>query len=124
MLKGEERRKHIRIFLPGGQVRLVSGILLVLVGKVVDISLGGVKFACSPEFATGDEIGIEVTLPSGLKIKCTAKICHVENVENNQNEAVYGAQFIGLGANEQAELGEFIMKQRAEQDGFLNKKLN
>ena len=54
MLKGEERRKHIRIFLPGGQVRLVSGILLVLVGKVVDVSLGGVKFICSPEFSIGD----------------------------------------------------------------------
>jgi hypothetical protein len=121
---GEERRKHIRIFLPGGQVRLVSGILLVLVGKVVDISLGGMKFVCSPEFNVGDEPGLEVTLPNGMKLKCAAKICHMETIENNQNEAIYGAQFTGLGTNEQAELGEFIMKQRAEQDGFLNKKLN
>jgi c-di-GMP-binding flagellar brake protein YcgR len=124
MPQGEERRKHIRIFLPGGQVRLVSGILLVLVGKVIDISLGGVKFVCSPEFSSGDEIGMDLTLPNGLKLKCTAKICYREDRDNNQNEAVYGAQFVNLGTSEQAELGEFIMKQRAEQDGFLNKKLN
>jgi len=121
---GEERRKNIRIFLPGGQVRLVSGILLVLVGKVVDISLGGMKFVCTPEFNVGDEPALEVTLPNGMKLKCNAKICHMETIENNQNEAIYGAQFTGLGTSEQAELGEFIMKQRAEQDGFLNRKLN
>jgi len=124
MLRGEERRKHIRIFLPGGQVRLVSGILLVLVGKVVDISLGGVKFVCSPEFNIGDSIGLEVTLPNGMKLKCSASICHMETRENNQNEALYGVQFDDLGTNEQAELGEFIMRLRAEQDGFLNKKFN
>jgi hypothetical protein len=124
MLKGEERRKHIRIFLPGGQVRLASGILLVLVGKVMDISLGGVKFVCSPEFNVGDDIELEVTLPTGIKLKCTAKICHMESRENNQNESIYGAQFLDLGTNEQAELGEFIMRLRAEQDGFINKKFN
>ena len=124
MLKGEERRKHVRIFLPGGQVRLVSGILLVLVGKVVDISLGGVKFVCSPEFDVGDDIGMELTLPTGMKLKCTAKICHMENRENNQNESIYGAQFVDLGTNEQAELGEYIMRLRAEQDSFLNRKYN
>ena len=43
---------------------------------------------------------------------------------NNQNESIYGAQFVDLGTNERAELGEFIMKLRAEQDGFINKKYN
>jgi len=124
MVQGEERRKHIRIFLPGGQVRLVSGILLVLVGKVIDISLGGVKFVCTPEFKVGDDLTLEVTLPSGMKLKCTAKISHRENFEHNQNEAVFGAQFIDLCTGDQAVLGEFIMKQRAAQDGYLNDKFN
>ena len=65
-----------------------------------------------------------MTLPNGMKLKCVAKICHMENKGNNQNESIYGAQFVDLGTNERAELGEFIMKLRAEQDGFINKKYN
>jgi len=124
MLQGEERRKFIRIFLPGQQVRLVSGILLVRVGKVVDISLGGIKFVCSSDFNMGDEISVEVALPSGLKLKCTASICRAEIINNDKHEVIYGAQFVNLAADEQAELGSYIMQQRAEQDGKLSKEVS
>ena len=123
MLQGEERRKFIRIFLPGLQVRLNSGILFVRIGKVIDISLGGIKFVCSSEFNLGDDINVEVALPSGLKLKCTANINRAEKVNNDKHEVVYGAQFVNLAANEQTELGTYIMEQRAEQDGKLSKEV-
>ncbi|MHB9154804.1 MAG: PilZ domain-containing protein [Endomicrobiales bacterium] len=121
--KGEERRKHIRIFLPEGQVRLVSGILVVLVGKVVNLSLGGIMFKCSAEFNLGDELELEVTLPNGLKFKATASITHKEMMAGKSDELIYGAQFLGLGANEKLELGEYVMRKRAEQDNLLHGEL-
>ncbi|MBN1822862.1 MAG: PilZ domain-containing protein [Endomicrobiales bacterium] len=121
---GEERRKHIRIFLPGGQIRLVSGILLVLVGRVVDISLGGIKFVCSADFKIGDEVDLEVTLPTGMRFKCNGRVCHMEEIQGNESERIFGTQFVNLGVREQFELGEYIMKKRAEQDDILHDKLN
>jgi cell division protein YceG involved in septum cleavage len=121
--QGEERRKHVRIFLPGGQVRLVSGMLLALVGKVIDISVGGVKFIGNTGFSAGDDIDLEVTLPSGMKFKCIARIAHYENIPNNEQQIIYGAQFINLSLNERLELGEYVMKKRAEQDDLLHQEL-
>jgi c-di-GMP-binding flagellar brake protein YcgR len=123
MQKGEERRKFIRIFLPGQQVRLVSGILLVRIGKVIDISLGGLKFVCSSDFNMGDEISVEVALPSGIKLKCMASICRADQVSNDKHDVIYGAKFVDLSADEQSELGSYIMQQRAEQDGKLSKEV-
>ena len=54
VMKGEERRKHIRVFLPNGQVRLVSGPFLALVGKVINLSVGGLKFLCESDVKVGD----------------------------------------------------------------------
>ncbi|MFH1368704.1 MAG: PilZ domain-containing protein [Elusimicrobiota bacterium] len=124
MMKGEERRKHIRIFLPGGQVRLVSGPLLALIGKVINISIGGIKFSCESEVNVGDSFDLEITLPNSLKFKCTAKIVYVETIENNENQVVCGAQFVNLSTREQIDLGEFILKMRAEQDNILKNELN
>ena len=110
MLKGEERRKYVRISLPDGQAKLVSGILNVLVGKIVDISIGGLKFVCSSEFNIGDNIDVDVMLASGLKLKCVAKISRMESAGNNAGESVYGAQFVNLGDKEKIELAEYLMK--------------
>jgi c-di-GMP-binding flagellar brake protein YcgR len=120
---GDERRKHVRIFLPGGQVRLASGMLMALVGKVVDLSIGGVKFACNVGLNIGDEIDLELTLPTGLKFRCGARIVHAENLGGKENNVVYGTQFNGLGPREQQELGDYIMKKRAEQDDMLHHEL-
>lgn len=124
VIKGEERRKHIRIFLPGGQVRLVSGPLLALVGKVIDISIGGLKFICESDVHIGDVFSMEITLPNGMKFKCTAKVVYVEIIQDNENQVLCGAQFVEMSTQEQLELGEFILKIRAEQDNILKQELN
>ena len=120
---GEERRKHIRIFLPGGQVRLSSGPLLVFVGKVVDISVGGIKFISESEFSEGETLDLEIKLPSGVKYICSAKIIHVDRMEKKDNMIMCGARFTGLNDAEQKDLGELIMRMRAEQDDILKNKL-
>lgn len=121
-LKGEERRKHIRIFLPGGQVRLISGPFLALIGKVMDLSLGGIKFISeSRDFNKGDKLDIEVTLPNGIRFKCQAGINFIENIDN---QIIYSVQFENLGFREQIELGEFIVQIRAEHDEFIKKNLH
>ena len=119
---GEERRKHIRIFLPGGQVRLTSGPLLVFVGKVVDISVGGIKFISEAEFSEGETLDLEIKLPGGVKYICSARIIHVNRMENKDNVVMCGAQFTGLSETEQKNLGELIMRMRAEQDDILKDK--
>lgn len=121
-MPGEERRKHIRIFLPGGQVRLTSGPLLVFVGKVVDISVGGIKFISETEFSQGETLDLEIKLPSGVKYICSARIIHASRMESKENVVMCGAQFIGLSETEQKNLGELIMRMRAEQDDILKDK--
>jgi hypothetical protein len=123
-MRGEERRKHIRIFLPNGQVRLVSGPLLALVGKVVNISVGGIKFISESDFKVGDIIDLEISLPNGIKFKSACRIVYVEALGNNENQMVCGAQFADLNVKQQLDLGEFILKVRAEQDKILKDELN
>ena len=113
---GEERRKHVRIFLPGGQVRISSGELMVLVGKVVNISVGGIQFFCNFGLNIGDEIDLELTLPTGVKYRCSARIVHSEKSGSRDHQVAYGSQFLNLGVREQQELGDYIAKKRAEPD--------
>lgn len=117
--KREERRKYVRIFLPGGQVRLASGMLMALVGKVVDVSTGGVRFICNVGLKVGDEIDLELTLPTGVRFGCMAHIVHGESA-GKDGAMTYGAQFVNLGLQEQRDLGDYIMQKRADQDDMLN----
>lgn len=121
--QGEERRKHVRVFLADGQVRLVSGMLIALIGKVVDISLGGLKFTCSSEFAVGDELDMEVTLPSGMRLKTQFSVTHMEVDAGKKDKLVYGGKFTSLSDDQKLELGEFVMRSRAEQDSMLKDKM-
>ena len=123
-MKGEERRKHIRVFLPNGQVRIVSGPFLALVGKVINLSVGGLKFSCDSDVNVGDSFDLELTLPNSMKFKCAAKIVYIENLEDTGNQVVCGAQFVDLSVKEQLDLGEFILKMREEQDNLLEDELN
>jgi len=111
----EERRKYVRIFMPGGQVRLASGMLMALVGKVADISAGGVRFVCNVVLKVGDEIDLELTLPTGLTFCCLAHIIHEESA-GNKDAMTYGVQFVNLGLQEQQRIDDYIMQKLAEQD--------
>ena len=123
-MKGEERRKHIRVFLPGGQVRLSCGPLLVLVGKIVDLSLGGIKIVCESQFACSEEVDLEVVLPSGLKFSCTARIVNLEGSEERETQSVaYRLKFVNLTERQKKGLGEYILKVRAAQDMVLKKEI-
>jgi|AGTN01.2.fsa_nt_gi PilZ domain. len=123
VFQGEERRKHVRVFLSDGQVRLVSGMLIALVGKVVDISLGGLKFTCSAEFKVDDELDMEVTLPNGMKLKTPFRVTHLEMAAGKKDKLVYGGTFTSLSDDQKLELGEFVMRTRAEQDSILKDKI-
>ncbi|HBU70144.1 MAG TPA: hypothetical protein DEE98_07165 [Elusimicrobia bacterium] len=123
-MKGEERRKYIRVFLPAGQMRILSGPLLVLVGKIIDISVGGVKFSAESEYANGDTVELEITLPNSVKFKCSAEIVGVAGTGKKENKKLYMAKFVSLSAGEQEMLGEFIETTKAEQDSILWNELN
>lgn len=123
VMKGDERRKHIRIFLPGGQVRLVSGPSLMLIGKVIDLSIGGIKIICKSNVKVGESFDLEITLPNAAKFKCDAKVVYVESIKGNGNHVICGAQFRDMNTKEQLGMGGFILKMRAEQDNILKKEL-
>jgi hypothetical protein len=120
-INGEERRKYVRIFLAGGQVRLESGQLLPLVGKLVDISLKGIRFSCNSEVKLEDKIDLEITLPNGTKFRCIADVDIAQDMDEKRKTRIYRARFTNLGFKEQCELGDFVMKRRAEQDKLLRK---
>jgi len=122
-MQGEERRKFIRVFLPAGQVRLMCGPLLVLVGKIVDISVGGIKFQSESEFNEGDVLELEISLPSDFKLCCHAEIVCVQDPKRGGSSMVYMSRFTRINENDRAKLGEFIQKIKAEQDNMLWKKL-
>lgn len=124
VMKGEERRKQVRIYLPDGEVRISSGMIFALAGKVVDISIGGIKLICSADFEPESVIDLEVTLPTGTKFKCLARIIYKEQSKDLKKESIYGAEFVDLGKDEKARLGEFIMEIRRKQDDMLQNKLN
>lgn len=122
-MQGEERRRHIRVFLPGGQIRLITGGLCVLVGRAIDLSLGGIKFVANADLKSGDELQFELTLPTGMKLPCIAKVVHCEAIPDRETEMSFGVQFLDLSEEAKFELGEYIMKQRATQDGILHDEL-
>ena len=113
MRLGEERRKHIRVFFPGGKVRIKSGQIFALVGKIIDISLGGIRFTTEADFAHGETITLEIVLVDGMKFKCDAKVVHLETI-STQNAC--GASFLNLAQNDEKELGELVMSLRSQQD--------
>ncbi len=113
MRLGEERRKHIRVFFPGGKVRIKSGQIFALVGKIVDLSLGGIRFTTETDFTSGETITIEIILVDGMKFKCDAKVIHLET-EGNQN--MCGVSFLNLAEQDEQELGELVMTMRSRQD--------
>jgi hypothetical protein len=117
-MKGEERRRYIRIFLPGGQVRVISGPLLALVGRVIDVSIGGLKFCADSDFSEGEKIEMELTLPTGIKFKCISTIVSFEKVDAYGKKIVYMAKFVQMTEKDKEMLGDFIMKIKNEQDSL------
>ena len=124
MMQGDERRKYIRIFLPGGQVRLSSGPYMALVGKVLNVSVGGIRFSCESEFFLGDNINLEIDLQDGMKLDCMVSVIYVEKSKENGNKLVYGGRFVAMSEAQKTALGEHIIKMKADQDTFLKKKLS
>jgi c-di-GMP-binding flagellar brake protein YcgR len=120
MLRGEERRKHIRIFLPDGKVRFLTEEYLALIGRTIDISIGGARFYCEMKLDISEVINLEIILPNKVKFKCAAKIMHIER---DESQMIYGVCFENLGEKEREDLGNFIVGMRANQDDMLRKKL-
>ncbi len=115
-MRGDERRRHIRIFLPGGQVRLSTGPLMALVGKIRNISVGGMKIACEARLAVGETIRLEFSLPDGVRFQCAATIVYAEKDASNGKQLLYGTQFLDLSPRDTGILGDFIMRMKEEQD--------
>ena len=111
-----ERRKSVRIFLPGNQVRIVSGPYMALVGRVFDISQGGVRFSCESELGNNEFIELEIVLPYGSKVKSECRIVHAERDPRNNARLLYGVEFITLDPAASASLAEYIAGLKATQD--------
>lgn len=119
-MKGEERRKHIRVYLPGGQVRLQSGPYLALIGKVMDISLGGMKFVSDENLSENDKIDLDITLPKGIRFSCAALVTSIEKIKDR---LICVIKFLNIGLKEELELGEYILNLKAEQDKIIKENL-
>jgi c-di-GMP-binding flagellar brake protein YcgR len=121
MATGEERRKQIRIFLPGGQVRLSSGPLLILIGKIVNISAKGAQLTCDCDLKSGDSVSIDITIPDGIRIQAQATIIYGQR--SKDTKFVYGIEFSNMDEAHKKVLGDYILKSRATQDSLLRDEL-
>ena len=106
-----EKRKHVRVFVDGWQIRLISGPLQLLVGNVIDLSMGGLKFTCDQPLDPEETIDFELILPSGKKLPCSAEIAYRQEPEGKDKHRVYGAKFQKLTPEVEKELKEFIIEQ-------------
>src|SRR5271157_1615697 len=106
----EERRKHVRVFVDGWQIRLVSGPLQLLVGSVIDLSLGGLKFTCEQHLEPGEKVDFELIFPTGLKFPCSAEIVYRMEPQGNNKKWVYGLKFQNLSPEMERELKDFIIE--------------
>jgi c-di-GMP-binding flagellar brake protein YcgR len=105
----------VRIFLPGNQVRIVTGPYVALVGHVFDISAGGVRFYCESDLGNNEFIELEIVLPSG-KIKLDCRVVHTERDPQHRARLLYGVEFLNLVAPARAELEEYIANIKAAQE--------
>ena len=120
MGQNEERRHSVRIFLPGNQVRIVSGPYMALAGKVFDISTGGVRFSCESELGNNEFIELEIVLPYGEKVKSVCRIIHAEKDPKHRTRMLYGVEFLTLDARASASLAEYIVNLKAVQEPAVN----
>lgn len=121
-----ERRHSVRIFLPGNQVRIVSGPYMALAGKVFDISEGGVRFSCESELGNNEFLELEIVLPYGDKVKSECRIVHAEKDPNHRSRMLYGVEFLTLDVKASASLAQYIADLKAAQEppAASNKDLN
>lgn len=105
----EERRKHVRVFVDGWQIRLVSGPFQLLVGNVINLSMGGLKFTCDQHFGPGEKIDFELIFPTGKKFLCSAEIVYSQQPGGKNKKWVYGVKFQNLSPEMEKEIKDFII---------------
>jgi hypothetical protein len=119
-MKGEERRKYIRVYMPNGEMRILSGPVNALVGKIVDISIGGIRFVTDSEYKHGESLDLDLKLPNGFRLGCVAEIVAVSCIEGR---TVYMAKFTKINDFDRDQLGDIIVKLKIEQDAIVWKKM-
>jgi hypothetical protein len=108
-MKGVERRKYIRVFLVEGKVQFEYRIPPVVIGNIIDISVGGIRFSCEETLEVGDEVNTTVSIPEEVSFKGKLQIVRAEP-KVPQQPNIYGAQFVGLDDAQKHAIGEMIMK--------------
>ncbi len=88
-----ERRQFVRVFIGGWEIRIVSGPLKASLGKLIEISSGGLRMQCERALSPGEKLDFELIFPSGEKFSCIGEIVYKKETRDFSNIWVYGVKF-------------------------------
>jgi len=119
-MKGEEKRREIRIFISLPVIFHREQDRSENVGDMLDLSLGGMSIKTKSILREDDTIKVKFELPNTLRFIFLGKILTSRGDEGNN---VYGIKFIKQDPVDRLNLSEFIMQRRSEQEFWIKDKI-
>lgn len=119
-MKGEEKRREIRIFVSLPVVFHREQDRSENVGDMVDLSLGGASIRTKSNLEQDDTIKVKFELPNAARFIFLGKIL---TSRGDAGQKVYGVKFIKQDPVDRLNLSEFIMQRRAEQEFWIKDKV-
>ncbi len=119
-MKGEEKRREIRIFVSMPVIFHCEQDRSDDSGTMVDLSLGGMSMKASSGMNINDTVKIKFELPEGDRFIFLGKVVALR-VEDGQS--VYGVRFMKQDPVDRLNLSEYIMKKRSEQEFWIKDKI-
>ena len=118
-MKGEEKRRQIRVFTSIPITFHMEKASGEMNGNMVDISLSGLRFTSREKLTIGDIVKMKFVLPNDLWCIFLGRI--VTKVDS-KDQNVYGVNFIKQDSVDRMNLSEYIMETKKEQEFWVRGK--
>ncbi|MFH1380524.1 MAG: PilZ domain-containing protein [bacterium] len=118
-MKGEEKRRQIRVFTSVPITFHSERSEGEMNGQMIDVSLSGMRFASSEQVELNANLKMKFVLPNNLGCIFIGKVVTKAGGDNQQ---IYGVNFIKQDPVERMNLSEYIMDARMEQEKWIRGK--
>ena len=115
-MKGEEKRRQIRVFSSVPVTFHTEKTEGEMNGQMVDISLSGMRFTSRESLIVGENLKMKFLLPNDLRCIFIGRV--VTKVEGD-DQHIYGMNFIRQDPVDRMNLSEYIMEAKVEQEHWV-----
>lgn len=116
MLKGEEKRKYVRILLDiPCKFSLLDYPTENADCKIVDLSLGGISIETDSDISIDENLMLKVSLPDGFNCELSGQVMR------EMSSKKYVLKVTQINMLDRVKLGNFIMAQLEEQNYLIKK---